>query len=271
MKICVIGLGEVGFATAKYILGKKLRLWGYDISQTAIDRSKKAGIANSTKVWEDIPQCDTYLICVSTGLKGRHPDLSQIFSACERIKTKLTPSAHPLVSIESTIVPTLCKRVFKDVFAGRVYLVHVPHRYWAEEPDEHGVKQCRVIGGVDANSLKAGIAFYKDALGIPLHVVSSVEIAETSKIAENAYRYVQIAFAEELRMICEKSGLSFDDLREACNTKWNTEIFEAREGIGGHCLPKDILYVISLANQNTLLKSALAVDAQYRKWLANNK
>ena len=69
-------------------------------------------------------------------------------------------------------------------------------------------------------------------------------------------------------MICEDVGLSFDDVREACNTKWNVEILEARDGIGGHCLPKDIRYLISLTDFNVLMKSALAVDKQYREWLA---
>jgi UDP-N-acetyl-D-mannosaminuronate dehydrogenase len=89
-----------------------------------------------------------------------------------------------------------------------------------------------------------------------------------AKITENAYRYVQIAFAEELRMACEALGLDFNEVREACNTKWNVEILEAREGIGGHCLPKDIRYLSSLTIHNTLLKAAIKADEEYRKWLS---
>jgi len=96
-------------------------------------------------------------------------------------------------------------------------------------------------------------------------------VAEMCKIAENAYRYVQIAFAEELKMVCEECGLNFDDVRKACNTKWNIEILEARDGISGHCLPKDIRYVTSLTTFNTLMKGALTVDEQYREWLKNRK
>jgi UDP-N-acetyl-D-mannosaminuronate dehydrogenase len=88
------------------------------------------------------------------------------------------------------------------------------------------------------------------------------------KIVENAYRYVQIAFAEELRMMCEELGLDFNEVRRACNTKWNIEILEAREGILGHCLPKDIRYLISLTTYNTLLRSAIEVDKEYRNWLS---
>jgi UDP-N-acetyl-D-mannosaminuronic acid dehydrogenase len=271
MKVCVIGLGEVGLATAKYILDKGLEVWGYDINAAAVKGAKKAGIVRATRVWDTIPSADVYLICVYTGLKGDAPDLSSVFDACEKIKVKIGSPDKPLVSIESTILPGLSRRVFMDIFEKRVRLIHVPHRYWAEEPVKHGVKQSRVIGGVDADSLKAGLEFYRDVLEIPLHVVSSVEVAEMSKISENAYRYVQIAFSEELRMICEDFGLSFDEVRGACNTKWNIEILEARDGIGGHCLPKDIRYLVSLTGFNTLLKGALAVDEQYRKWLKLKK
>jgi len=267
VKVCVLGLGEVGFTTAKYVFDKGLDVLGYDIDLTAVERTKKAEI-RATNVWDEIPSVDVYLICVSTGIKGEVPDLSPVFDVCEKIKGKASLSAYPLVSIESTVIPGLCRRVFRDIFEEHVHLVHVPHRYWAEQPVKHGVKQLRVIGGVDAGSLKAGLEFYRDVLAVPLHVVPSVEVAEMSKIAENAFRYVQIAFAEELRMICEDVGLSFDDVREACNTKWNVEILEARDGIGGHCLPKDIRYLISLTDFNVLMKSALAVDKQYREWLA---
>lgn len=69
-------------------------------------------------------------------------------------------------------------------------------------------------------------------------------------------------------MICEKMQLNFDELRTACNTRWNIEIPEARDSIGGHCLPKDIRYLASLTSCNILLESAIIVDKKYREWLS---
>ena len=267
MKVCVVGLGEIGFVAAKYISDKGLDVWGYDISLAAVKRAKEAGITNVVSVWDDLPLADVYLICVYTGVKEEVPDLSPIFDVCEKIRRKIKSSAHTLISIESTIVPGLCRKIFRDIFEERVHFVHVPHRYWREEPTKHGVKQLRVIGGVNAESLQAGLKLYRDVLGIPLHIASSIEVAEMSKIAENAYRYIQIAFAEELRMICERIGLNFDEVRDACNTKWNIEILEARDGIGGHCLQKDAHYLASLTKSGLLIESALHIDEQYRKWL----
>jgi len=271
MDVCVLGLGEVGLPTARYVQGKGVKVWGYDISQKAVERARKAGVVNSTNNWKRVPPCDAYIICVSTGLKEKKPDLSQVIKACVRIKSRANPSAIPLVCIESTVTPNLCQRVFKETFDRKVHLVHVPHRYWAEDPKKHGVRQMRVIGAIDADSLEAGLKFYRDVLHIPLHAVSSAEEAEMSKIVENAYRYVQIAFAEELRMICEKIGIEFSDVREACNTKWNIDIPESRDGIGGHCIPMGIQYVASLKAFSTLLECAMNADEQYRKWLADKR
>jgi len=195
------------------------------------------------------------------------PDLSSIFDVCEKISEKAMD--HSLVSIESTVIPGTSRKVYEDILERRLTLIHVPHRYWSGDPVNHGVRQLRVIGAINDKSLEVGLDFYKDVLDIPLYVVSPIEVAEMCKIAENAYRYVCIAFVEELRMICEELGLDFDEVRDACNTKWNIDMLEARNGIGGHCLPKDIRYLASLTKHNLLLKSAISVDKQYRRWRLN--
>jgi UDP-N-acetyl-D-mannosaminuronic acid dehydrogenase len=138
----------------------------------------------------------------------------------------------------------------------RLHVVHAPHRWYALEEKEHGVNQLRVIGGARGCCLTVGLQFYgsyndtevgnyrtistsyKD-LRIAMHPVSKVETAEIAKIAENAHRYLQIAFAKELYLYCQANNINFPELRDALNTKWNVQILEPRDGIGGHCLPKD--------------------------------
>jgi UDP-N-acetyl-D-mannosaminuronic acid dehydrogenase len=266
LKVCVLGLGQVGLPTARYTLKKGLEVWGYDINPIAVERAKENGSLRATSNWHNVPSMDIYIICISTMLKSDMPNLSPIFDVCEKISQKARSSS--LVSIESTIMPGTSKKLYENIFNKNINVVHVPHRYWAEDQLRHGVKQLRVIGAVNLESLNVGLKFYRDILEIPVHAVSSIEIAEMSKISENAYRYVQIAFAEELKIICEKMQLNFDELRTACNTKWNIEIPEARDGIGGHCLPKDIKYLDSLTSCNTLLESAIIVDKKYREWLS---
>lgn len=263
-KVCILGLGQVGLPTAKYCAAKGLKVFAYDVCDIAVKRARKQGIPRATANWHEMPQADVYIICVSTMLKNDAPNLSPVFDVCEKISQTSSPSS--LVSIESTIVPGTSKKIYEGTFKKNISLVHVPHRYWAEDSARHGVKQLRLIGALNQESLNKGLKFYRDILEIPLHAVSSIELAEMSKIAENAYRYVQIAFAEELRMTCEEMELDFNELRNACNTKWNVEILEARDGIRGHCLPKDIQHLASLTPHNAILKSAVVVDKEYREW-----
>lgn len=265
MKVCVAGLGEVGLPTARYILSKGIEVWGYDINDDAVKRAKEQGIDRATSDWNELPSMDVYVVCVSTSIeRDGTANLAPVFNICEKISRKACELS--LVSIESTILPSTSRRIHKEVFREKLALVHVPHRYWADDPLKHGVKQLRVIGAVNKKSLAQGIRFYKDFLRIPLYVASSIEVAEMSKITENALRYVQIAFAEELKMICQELGLRFEDVQKACNTKWNVEILEARDGIKRRCLPKDIGYLISLSGHNTLLKSAVSADESYSRW-----
>ena len=78
---------------------------------------------------------------------------------------------------------------------------------------------------------------------------------------------MEIAFAEELRMVCDNSGINFKELRNAINTKWNIKILEAKEGIGGHCLPKDSQMFLEFSNNllvTSMIRAAKLIDQQYR-------
>ena len=104
-------------------------------------------------------------------------------------------------------------------------------------------------------------------LGIPMHPVSNIEIAEITKIVENAHRYLQIAFAEDLYLYCQANNINFPELRDALNTKWNVNILEPREGIGGHCLPKDTKMFLQSSNRSKskILTAAMEVDEDYKR------
>jgi UDP-N-acetyl-D-mannosaminuronate dehydrogenase len=106
------------------------------------------------------------------------------------------------------------------------------------------------------------------SLGIPMHPVSEVEVAEITKIVENADRYLQISFAEDLYLYCQANNINFGELREALNTKWNVNILEPRDGIGGHCLPKDTRMFLqsSKSIRSKIIQAAMEVDEDYRRY-----
>jgi nucleotide sugar dehydrogenase len=233
-------------------------VWGYDC-----DEKKTAGINSFSAFseWAKIPESEIYVVCVNSGWKNGKPCMSNIFDACRKIREK---SKKPLVCIESTVSVGTCRKLGKmfDEFS----LVYFPHRYWSGDPERHGVKQIRVIGALDEESLVKAKKFYS-ALEIPVYPVSSIEVAEMIKIAENAYRFVQIAFVEELELLCEKTGILFDEVRRGANTKWNISFLDVREGIGGECLPKDIQYLAWLG-EAPLLRGAGEANKRYIEHLA---
>ena len=102
-----------------------------------------------------------------------------------------------------------------------------------------------------------------------MHPVSSIEVAELTKIIENSHRYLQIAFAEELYLYCKSNNISFTELRDSLNTKWNVEILEPRDGIGGHCLPKDTKMFInsSITLKSKILQTAIEIDESYKEYI----
>jgi UDP-N-acetyl-D-mannosaminuronate dehydrogenase len=159
------------------------------------------------------------------------PQLHGLLSIANKISREATKDGA-LVSIESTVPRGTSKKVF-EILNHRLHVVHAPHRWYASEEKEHGVNQVRVIGGVRDCCLRIGLQFYggdndgrkggmhpttptsyKD-LGVAMHPVSEVEIAEITKIAENADRYLQIAFAEELYLYCQADNINFPELRDA--------------------------------------------------------
>ena len=304
-RVIVIGLGQLGLPVAKFINEQEgFDVYGYDISSKAMDRAHTtAGIKKAT----NFSDFDVYILCVSTHKPGDmfSPQIEGLFSIVDKISKEAKNGA--LVSIESTIPKGTSQKVF-EMLNHRLHVAHAPHRWYALEEQEHGVNQVRVIGGVCDCCLKVAMYFYdgrsknmnnssssssssntnintnetrsknnksengngnkNKSLGIPMHPVSDIEIAELAKIVENADRYLQIAFAEDLYLYCQANNINFPELRDAINTKWNVHILEPREGIGGHCLPKDTKMFLqsSKSIKSKILQAAIEVDQDYRRY-----
>jgi UDP-N-acetyl-D-mannosaminuronic acid dehydrogenase len=288
-KVLITGLGQLGLAAAKYVKERGFDTYGYDINTEAMEIAhRSAGIKQVTYFGSH--DFDVYVICVSTHKPDDifSPQIDGILSVADKISREAKKDGA-LVSIESTIPKGTSKKVF-EVLNHRLHVVHAPHRWYALEEREHGVNQLRVIGGVYDCCLTAGMQFYSaingieekrerypdiihnsgSNFGIPLHSVSKIEIAETTKVVENCHRYLQIAFAEELYVYCQANDINFLELRDALNTKWNVQILEPREGIGGHCLPKDTKMFLqsSKSIRSKILAAAMEVDEDYKKYRA---
>jgi len=267
-RVLVIGLGQIGYSSAEYISNCGMSVDGYDIEHNAIKRALQDKVIKRKA--SSFGGYDYYLICISTHKPGNIflPSLDGIFEIARQLSDQGKTDA--LISIESTIIKGTTNRI-KQILDHRLHIAHLPHRFYAKEKEEHGVKQVRVLGGCEKCCTEKAVHFYKDLLKIPLHLVSSVELAELSKIVENSYRFLEIAFAEELRMFCDAYAVDYDELRDAVNSKWNVKILEAQKGIGGHCLPKDTSMYLDLLNRvvrHNMVEAAKKTDYLYKQHLA---
>ncbi len=251
MSIVVIGLGIVGSRVLKEIYTKtrgKEDVAGIDIDKKKVRKLRKFGaIDRLDKAY------DTYIICVYT--------TEQVFNL---LKT-LDYSKKPLVSVESTIVPGSEKEMAEYVLKNNGFFVISPHRFRSCDPDSNIFELTRLIAGANEQSLRKGLDFYKKFMEEKKLIPTSIEYATLSKIVENAHRFVEIAIAEEIKILCDSKGYDFNELRRCANTKWNIDIKEAKDGIGGNCLPKDMGIFNELFPKNFLFKSAVNIDNLYKK------
>ena len=269
-KILIIGLGEIGYTNAEYMTSIGLWVEGYDINDKAVQRALDDNVIKRKAV--NFSDYDYYLICISTHKPENMfvPYLDGLYETVYRLLRE--GKSGSLLGIDSTVPQNTTKKIL-EILNHKMHVVHVPHRYYKHEKTEHGVRQKRVIGACEQCCYDEGRKFYGHLLNIPLHPVSSPDVAELTKIVENSYRFVQIAFSEEMKMLCDNLGVDFEELRNSINTKWNIDMLQAIDGIGGHCLPKDSQMVLDLSKKyvpNSILESSKKIDSQYRMHVQNN-
>ena len=268
-KILVIGLGQIGYSNAEYMTSIGLKPDGYDIFPAAVERALAGGvIQNGATSFEGY---DYYLICVSTHNPNDMfvPYLDGVYELAKRLAREGRQGA--LIGIDST-VPRGTSNKIKDIVKHRLHVAHVPHRLYIGDKEKYGVNCIRVLGVSDECCKNEALRFYQDMLKVPLHIVGSIDVAELTKTVENSYRFLEIAFAEELKMVCDNIDVDFEELRKAINTKWNVHILEAQGGIGGHCLPKDSQMVLELSKgaiPTSLLDTAKQIDKHYRNHIGD--
>ncbi len=244
MKVAVVGLGSIGWAVAEYLRTQPgITVCGVEVNATRAGKAiAKIGIevARSVQALDDI---DFYSICLYT------PE--SIIETC---------AAMPEVSrvvVESTVP----MRLLGSKYLNRHRMAFFPHR-WMEGDPEHGVRQARLFGCDQQDVLL--FDDYLKSIGLR-DVVQFVDkpVAVASKLTENAHRYMEIVLAQELKLACRGGNIQFEALRQAVNTKWNIDIKEARYGVGGHCLPKDMHWFIEAFPSHSLARVFRALNESY--------
>ncbi|HEX6087153.1 MAG TPA: nucleotide sugar dehydrogenase, partial [Thermoanaerobaculia bacterium] len=208
-----------------------------------------SGRAEATADFDRLAECDAILICVPTPLGvPREPDLKYVRMTAEAIAARLR--SGQLVVLESTTYPGTTREELLTRFEKRgltcgtdYFLAFSPER---EDPGNerfHTKNIPKVVGGIDAPSLKAAVALYQSAID-QIVPVSTAEVAESAKLLENIFRSVNIALVNELKVVFERMGINVWEVIEAARTKpFGFMPFYPGPGLGGHCIPLDPFYL----------------------------
>jgi UDP-N-acetyl-D-mannosaminuronic acid dehydrogenase len=288
-KVCIIGLGYIGLPTAAAFASRGLQVLGVDVNPQIVE-TVNAGNVHIEEPDLDIvvrsvvlsgnlraalcPEtADAFIVAVPTPFKDDHkPDLSYIKSAADSLAPVLRKGN--LVILESTSPVGATEQLGAWLAERRpdlrfpqpgqtdadIHLAHCPERVLPGQVLTELVENDRVIGGTTAQSIELATALYKTFVKGDC-VPTDVRTAELAKLTENAFRDVNIAFANELSLICDRLGIDVWELISLANRHPRVNILQPGPGVGGHCIAVDPWFIVDSApEQARLIHAARTVN-----------
>ena len=263
MKACFMGLGYIGLPTAIIAAKHGIQVIGVDINPKVVEMTNHGHLHIIEPGMEEMLQevvkagnlkasttpeiSDAYFMVVPTPFKGNHePDISYVEAATRAVLPLLKEG--DLYVIESTS-PVGTTDKMKDLIfherpelTNKIYIAYCPERVLPGNVIYELVHNDRVIGGINEESTSKAIEFYSQFVTGTLHRTNS-KTAEMCKLTENSSRDVQIAFANELSLICDKAGINVWELINLANKHPRVNILQPGCGVGGHCIAVDPYFI----------------------------
>lgn len=290
--ISVIGLGYIGLPTAALLASQGYNVVGMDISQHAVDTINQGKIhivepdldafvrsavtAGRLKASTEPQAGDIYIICVPTpfheGGATPQPNIDYVLSATRSIAPFVKPG--DMVILESTSpVGTTDKihTVLREagVKVEEVHMAYCPERVLPGKIMTELVENDRVVGGLTPVATKVVADFYRTFVRGEV-LETEAKTAEMCKLTENSFRDVNIAFANELSLICDKEGINIWDLIDLANRHPRVNILQPGAGVGGHCIAVDPWFIVARDVENSkLIRTARDVNNHKTNWVIN--
>ena len=289
MKACFMGLGYIGLPTSIIAAKHGVQVLGVDINPKVVDMTNQGRLHIIEPGLEEMLQevvgagtfraalrpeeSDAYFMVVPTPFKGNHePDISYVEAATKAVLPLLKEG--DLYVIESTSPVGTTEKMRDLIYAerpeleGKIYIAYCPERVLPGNVIYELVHNDRVIGGVDEASTDKAIEFYSQFVTGKLHRTNS-KTAEMCKLTENSSRDVQIAFANELSLICDKAGINVWELIELANKHPRVTILQPGCGVGGHCIAVDPYFITSdFPMESKIISAAREINNYKSFWCA---
>ena len=289
MNACFMGLGYIGLPTAIIAAKNGVKITGVDINAKVVETINQGKIhivePGLQELCEEVVkkgmlkasvtpvQSDAYFIVVPTPFKGNHePDISYVQAATEAIIPLLKEG--DLYVIESTSPVGTTDKMRDLIFSKRpelqdkIYIAYCPERVLPGNVIFELVNNDRVIGGIDEKSTEKAIEFYGQFVKGQLHKTNA-KTAEMCKLTENSSRDVQIAFANELSLICDKAGINVWELIALANKHPRVNILQPGCGVGGHCIAVDPYFLTAeFPKESKIIAAAREINNYKSQWCA---
>ncbi|MDP1574185.1 MAG: UDP-N-acetyl-D-mannosamine dehydrogenase [Coxiellaceae bacterium] len=287
LRVCIIGLGYIGLPTAALLANHGFQVLGVDINpavvkvvnegeihivELGLEALVKAAVVSKKLSASLVPEiADVFIISVPTPFTNeKQPDLSYVMKAAENVAPFLRE--NNLVILESTSPVGTTHKVQQHIYSLRpdlknLYIAYCPERVIPGRILKELIENDRIVGGVDEFSTERARWFYsKFVKGNVL--VTDACTAEMTKLTENAFRDVNIAFANELSMICDELKLDVWELIRLANHHPRVDILQPGPGVGGHCIAVDPWFIVSKTpDVAQLIKKAREVNMEKKAWV----
>ena len=289
MKACFMGLGYIGLPTAIIAAKHGVNVLGVDINSGVVEMTNQGKLhiiepgmgeylqevvnAGLLKASTTPEISDAYFMVVPTPFKGNHePDISYVEAATRSVLPYLKEG--DLYVIESTSPVGTTEKMQSLIFSERpelkdkIYIAYCPERVLPGNVIYELVHNDRVIGGINPESTDKAIEFYSQFVQGTLHK-TNCKTAEMCKLTENSSRDVQIAFANELSLICDKAGINVWELIELANKHPRVNILQPGAGVGGHCIAVDPYFITAdFPYESQLISKAREINNYKSFWCA---
>jgi len=286
-KICVIGLGYIGLPTAALLANRGYEVYGVDIVQSTVDVINEGKIhiiepeldtfvksaVNSGKLKADLKpvEADIYIIAVPTPFhEGFIPNVDYVLSATRSIASYV--KENDIIILESTSPVGTTEKV-KEVLeqngvdTSKLSIAYCPERVLPGQIMRELVENDRIVGGITSEATHKAVEFYKTFVSGEV-LSTDARTAEMAKLTENSFRDTNIAFANELSILCDKFDIDVWELIKLTNRHPRVNVLQPGAGVGGHCIAVDPWFIVNAGGDDAkIIRTAREVNTYKTEWV----
>ncbi len=285
-KICVIGLGYIGLPTAALLANRGYSVHGVDVVQSTVDIINQGKIhivepeldafvhsaVNSEKLKASlVPDiADIFIIAVPTPFhEGYVPNVDYVVSATKSIAPYVKNGDIVILESTSPVGTTeLVEETLKkeDIDTSKLYIAHCPERVLPGHIMRELVENDRIVGGLTPEATAKTVEFYETFVSGAV-LSTDARTAEMAKLTENSFRDTNIAFANELSMLCDKFDINVWELISLANRHPRVNILQPGAGVGGHCIAVDPWFIVHAGGETAkMIRTAREINTYKTEW-----